>query len=81
MNKITNTPDNWRNPFGKWYDKMTKEYPEFFSDINVPRVTKKIHVVDVDDTYILSIAPDGKRFIKEDKLKNAEALGLSVRRA
>lgn len=42
---------------------------------------KRIEVVDQSKTYILCYNQDGKKvFIEESKLKNAEALGLSVGR-
>jgi hypothetical protein len=90
---MNEAPDNWTNPFGKWMDELKADNPEFFqfmnnepvkerviiSEINVPRVTKDIHVVDQRKTYHLVLTPEGKRFIAQDKLMNAEALGLSVR--
>lgn len=42
---------------------------------------KRIEVVDQSKTYILCYNQDRKKvFIEESKLKNAEALGLSVGR-
>jgi len=91
---MNEAPDNWTNPFGAWMRELKAEMPEFFqfmtnepvkerriiSEINIPRVTKQIHVVDQRKTYHLVLTPEGKRFIAQDKLMNAEALGLSVRR-
>ncbi len=80
MNKITVTPDQWSNPFGKWMHEMKLENPIFFEFLFPERI-KKIHVVDQSKTYHLVATPNGKRFIAQDKLANAEALGLSGRRA
>lgn len=73
---ITNTPDKWSSPFDRWYRELKADNPEFFAFMT----TKKIHVTDQSKTYHLVATPNGRRFIAQDKLANAEALGLSVRK-
>ena len=75
---INETPVEWGNPFGKWDRELHLAHPEFFRLLNPERI-KRIHVVDKSKTYHLVATPNGKRFIAQDKLANAEALGLSVR--
>ena len=76
---MNEAPDNWTNPFGKWMTELKLENPEFFQFMFPERI-KQIHVTDESKTYHLVLTPEGKRFIAQDKLCNAEALGLSVRR-
>lgn len=78
---IIETPDEWDNPFERWYERLVTDFPLVLREINVPRVTNRIHVKDDGVTYVRCHTPTGTRFIEESKLKDAETLGLSVRRA
>lgn len=77
---ITETPMEWDSPFTRWYNDLHREF-NLISEINKPRVTKKINVIDDGTAYVLCHTPTGDQFIEETKVRNAESLGLSVGRA